>query len=139
MSPGSSLQGSCTQLKKLPRHQVAALEDLIRRHGSNQLRPRESEHVNERLKALRTTVDGSEIRLYYANVDVEDPICLALSVLNKKSGKIPKHEIRKAEARLRDWLSRHKPDSQVLRAPQQQPEASKRPRSRKAKYRRRRT
>jgi phage-related protein len=95
------------ELDGLSRAQKAQLIDLMRRHGVQELHPRELESVGGGLLALRTTVERLELRLYFAQVpDGDEVICLALRVLHKQSRKIPKHELDLVRDRLRDSQAR---------------------------------
>jgi phage-related protein len=96
-------------LKLLGREQIAALNDLRKRFTSGRLLPREVETVGNGLLALRTTVGGMELRMYFGRVGKGGCICLAVHVLNKKSKKVPKKDMKLARDRLREWQTRHAP------------------------------
>ncbi len=66
----------------------------------------EDEHVRGRLWAMRTTYDGSEYRALYALVGTRHKVLLALHAINKKTKKLPKQIIDRADNRLADWERR---------------------------------
>jgi phage-related protein len=93
-------------LQELGLQQKAAINDLRRRYSKDALLPREIEALRKGLFALRTTVDGMELRLYFGKVGKGGCICLAVHVINKKSRKVPKKDLDLARDRLREWKTR---------------------------------
>lgn len=93
------------ELQALEPNARAAVLQTMQMAQEGRLLPRQDETVKgSRLRALRVTHDGSEYRVLYARLKRHD-VLLALLVLNKKSSKLPTKAIRKAEGRLKDWLT----------------------------------
>jgi phage-related protein len=84
---------------------AAVLESLVRLRGGESF-AREVETVAGELRALRVTHDGDQYRLLYAHEGSHDHVILCLRALAKKQQKLPKRDIRNAQARLRDWRDR---------------------------------
>ena len=84
----------------------AAIVAAIKRRSRFEHFAREDEHVRGRVRAIRTTYDGAEYRALYALVGTHDEVLLGLHAVNKKSQKLPKRAIGRAEQRLADWQRR---------------------------------
>lgn len=92
----------------LGRYQRAALIDLMERYEADLLLPRQITHVEGNIFALKTSLDGVALRLYFAKLGHHKAVCLVVKVLNKKTEKIPPRVLQQARSRVADWENRHR-------------------------------
>jgi phage-related protein len=91
------------ELDALGRDAKAELIGAIKRRRDGTHFAREEEHVVGPIHAVRTTLDGCEYRALYALLGRHDQVFLGLHALSKKSRKLPKSAIDKAQKRLAAW------------------------------------
>jgi phage-related protein len=99
------------ELRALGPHAAASLADAMKRHSKGQSFAREVKPLGRRVKKhllheIRVTVDSNEYRAIFAPVGRGGHVMLALTALHKQTKAIPKADLDRAEARLRDWLDR---------------------------------
>jgi len=88
----------------------AVVLQAMSRHRSGKLFPREEEHIDGDLHAIRVFFGGCTYRVLYAYEGQSDQVLLALHVITKKQRRLSPATRKLALKRLADWRGRARLD-----------------------------